>query len=142
MSALPPAGFEIPVDDETFWAATTSGTLLVGRCDACADFFWYPRPFCPSCGGSAHLVPATGAGVIYSFTVVRKARGAFREAVPYVVAYVELSEGIRILSNIVDCDLASVRIGLPVEIAFDDPADVDPENRPRLYRFRPVAQGG
>jgi len=136
MTALPGADVDAAPDDEQFWAAAGEGTLLLGRCDACESAFWYPRPFCPACGGAAGTVPARGTGVVYSYTVVRKARGAFGEAVPYVVAYVELSEGPRILSNVVDCDPAQVSIGLPVEIGFDDAG----AGR-RLYRFKPRPGG-
>ncbi len=138
MSALPVVDREISPDDALFWRGVDAGTLLIGHCDGCSTSFWYPRPFCPTCGGDARTVPASGAGTVYSFTVVRKARGAFGDCVPYVVAYVELSEGPRILTNIVDCDPADVSIGMPVEIGFD--AHPAGEGR-RVYRFRPRPGG-
>lgn len=134
MNQLPPAGFEPTPDDQEFWAATEHGVLSVCRCSSCGRISWYPRPFCPFCGGPTTLVPATGRGTVYSYTIVRRARGAFRECAPYVVAYVELEEGPRILSNVVGCDPQDVRVGLPVTVAFDEPSG---QGGPRLYRFRP-----
>lgn len=136
----------ITVDESPqFWAATERGELLVPRCDACGRFSWPPRPFCPLCGSqdTVSLIPATGTGTVYSFTIVRKARGAFRELTPYVVAYVELDEGPRILSNIIGVDPESVRIGARVQVTFDLHPDGPPSTDPpsasaaRLYRFRP-----
>lgn len=139
MSRLPPAGFEPSADDQEFWSATERGVLLVSRCDSCAQISWYPRPFCPYCAATTQLVPASGRGTVYSYTIVRRARGDFRERTPYVVAYVELAEGPRILSNVVDCDPQDVRIGLPVSVTFDEPSE---QGGPRLYRFRPDASTG
>ncbi len=136
MNALPAAAFDVPLDDQEFWSATERGILLLDHCPSCGIHSWYPRPFCPSCGGEPERVPAAGTGVVYSYTVVRKARGAFRELTPYVVAYVELTEGPRVLTNVIDCDPAEVRIGLPVVICFDEAAG---PGSPRLYRFRPAA---
>ncbi len=137
MSTPWPRGpLEAPADDP-FWAATTRGVLLIPRCETCAASSWPPRPFCPRCGAAEApaLVPAAGTGTIYSYTVVRRARGDYRDLVPYVVAYVELDEGPRVLSNIVDADPEAVRIGQPVEIVFDEPGE--DASAPRRYRFRP-----
>ncbi|WP_067452053.1 Zn-ribbon domain-containing OB-fold protein [Actinomadura macra] len=142
MSAqLPQAAITLADADETFWAATAEGRLLLTRCEPCATVIWYPRPFCPRCGGSdVTRFPASGAGTVYSYTVVRKARGEYRELTPYVVAYVELAEGPRILTNIVGCDPAEVHIGQLVTLVFDAPAPAaDGDVGARLYRFHPTA---
>ncbi|GAA4233676.1 hypothetical protein GCM10022254_36660 [Actinomadura meridiana] len=107
--------------------------LLLSRCESCATVIWYPRPFCPRCGGRDVMrFPASGEATVYTYTVVRKARGEYRDRTPYVVAYVELAEGPRVLTNIIDCDPAEVHIGQPVTLTFDTPSD-----GPGLYRFRP-----
>ncbi|MFI0405618.1 Zn-ribbon domain-containing OB-fold protein [Actinomadura sp. 3N508] len=131
---LPPADF---TSNETFWTATAEGRLLLPRCESCATVIWYPRPFCPRCGGR-HVTwfPASGEATVYSYTVVRKARGEYRDLTPYVVAYVELAEGPRILTNIVGCDPSEVSIGQPVTLMFDPPEEGAAAG-PRLYRFRP-----
>ncbi|QXJ25650.1 Zn-ribbon domain-containing OB-fold protein [Actinomadura graeca] len=140
-AALPGAGPAPAGADGTFWAATAEGRLMLPRCESCAKPFWYPRPFCPRCGGrDLTWSPASGEATVYSYTVVRKARGEYRELTPYVVAYVELAEGPRILTNIVDSDPAEVRIGDPVTLVFDVPVpeEADGGARARLYRFRPA----
>ncbi|TMR06637.1 Zn-ribbon domain-containing OB-fold protein [Actinomadura soli] len=136
-----PAGFTPAGADETFWTATTEGRLLLPRCESCATVIWYPRPFCPRCGGRDVMwFPASGEATVYSYTVVRKARGGYRELTPYVVAYVELAEGPRILTNIVGCDPSEVGIGQAVTLVFDAPAAAAEDGgvRARLYRFRPA----
>ncbi len=113
MSVASPKG-----ENAEFWAAARDGVLLLPRCRDCAEFFWYPREFCPLCGGvDVELVPAAGTGHVHSRTIVRQAGGEFGEAVPYVLAYVELDEGIRLLTNVVDCDPESVGIGDAVALA-------------------------
>ncbi|MFI0482993.1 Zn-ribbon domain-containing OB-fold protein [Actinomadura sp. 9N215] len=151
---LPRADFTPADSDATFWTATAEGRLLLPRCESCATVIWYPRPFCPRCGGrDVTFFPASGEATVYSYTVVRKARGDYRDLTPYVVAYVELAEGPRILTNIVGCDPAEVQIGQPVTLLFDPPAadggdrdandgDIDDGGiRARLYRFRPTGGG-
>jgi hypothetical protein len=79
-------------------------------------------------------MPASGRGTVYTFTVVhRSAVEGFRDALPYVVAYIELEEGPRVLTNIVDCDPASVVVGMPVTVVFHDTGAGS-----ALFRFRPA----
>jgi uncharacterized protein len=122
-------------ETEPFWQATGRGELLLQRCTSCDRISWPVRSFCPHCGAPA-LVPlaASGRGAVYSYTVVRKSGGAWRDATPYVIGYVELAEGPRILTNIVGCAPEDVRIGLPVELSFARTA-----NGFALYRFMPAA---
>jgi uncharacterized OB-fold protein len=123
--------------DEEFWTATTEGRLLLRRCDACGTVIWYPRPICPSCHSTdTSWTDASGMGTVYSFTVVRRGVGRFATAVPYVFAYVELAEGPRVMTNVVDCDPETVYIGMPVELVFHDTGE-----RSALYRFRPTSVG-
>lgn len=130
LPAPPPPGDD---DNAEFWAATAEGRLLLRRCDSCGTVIWYPRPVCPDCHStSTSWFDASGRGHVYSFTVVRRARGPFAAAAPYVLAYVELEEGPRVMTNIVECDPEQVRIGLPVEVVFHDTGEGS-----ALYRFRP-----
>jgi uncharacterized OB-fold protein len=98
---------------------------------------WYPRPFCPSCASTrVAWIEASGRGTVYSFTVNRRGQAdlpAYREAGTYVLAYVELEEGPRMLTNIVDCDPDSVHIGQRVEVVFHDTGQGT-----ALPRFRPA----
>lgn len=77
---------------------------------------------------------ASGTGIIYSFTVARRATGQYREAAPYVLAYVELDEGPRLMTNIVGCPVDQVAIGQPVEVVFHDTGDGS-----ALPRFQPAS---
>ncbi len=118
-----------------YWAAAKRHKLALQRCAACERFVFYPRALCPHCG-SAELVwgEASGRGQIYTFTVARRATmRPFEPDVPYVIAVVELEEGPRMTTNIVDCDPDAIRVGMPVVAAFED---VTPEIT--LVKFRPV----
>ena len=120
-----------------FWDATAEGRLLLPKCQDCAGLIWFPRPFCPQCGSlNIDWVQASGKGTIYSFTVNRRGAGdlvEYKDPVPYVLAYVELEEGPRIMTNIVGCDPDSVRIGQAVEVVFHDTGQGS-----ALYRFKPA----
>lgn len=111
-----------------YWAAADEGRLSTRRCQACGQLHWYPRPICPFCQGDTDWVPLSGQGRIYSVSVTRKAG-----PIAYAIAYVELDEGITMLSNIVDCDLDRLAIGQRVQVCFQ-PA----EDGRMIPMFRPV----
>jgi uncharacterized OB-fold protein len=116
-----------------FWAATTEGRLVLARCGN-GHVIWYPRVICPDCHSTGvEWITASGRGRIYTYTVVHRARGAYQDATPYVVAYVELAEGPRIVTNIVGADPSTVHIGQEVEAVFADTG-----GDAALVRFRPV----
>ena len=123
---------------KVFWDATAEGKLLLPKCTECQTLIWFPRPFCPSCGSlSVDWVQASGKGTIYTYTVNRRGAGdlpEYRDPGPYVLAYVELEEGPRIMTNIVECDVDSVRIGQAVEVVFHDTGAGT-----ALVRFRPAS---
>lgn len=124
-----------------FWDAVEDGRLLLERCSGCQAVIWYPRGFCPRCGSTAtQWIEASGLGTVYTYTVARRSFGAWASVTPYVIAYIELAEGPRILSNVADVPPDEVRIGMPVEVVFSKAA-----GRPAIYRFRPAgaaAAGG
>ena len=95
-----------------FWQAAAQGRLLLRRCTACGKTHWYPRAICPHCLGDTAWEEADGSGVIYSYTVMRRAPE------PYAVAYVTLDAGPTLLSNIVGCDFDALRIGQRVTLAW------------------------
>ena len=137
-----PTGVRLPVppasispDNAEHFQALEDGRLLLPRCDRCSTVFWYPRHHCPTCGArTVSWVTASGRGVIYSFTVVRRGSGPYADVGPYVLAYVELDEGVRVLCNITGVgDMQSLNIGMPVEAVFDR----EPETAV-LLRFRPI----
>lgn len=98
---------------EPYFAAARDGVLKLRRCKACGEPHWYPRPICPFCQGDTEWVQAKGTGEIYSVSVTRRAG-----PVPYALAYVRLDEGVTMMTNIVDCDLDTVRIGQRVKVCF------------------------
>ncbi|WP_042663392.1 Zn-ribbon domain-containing OB-fold protein [Haloferax sp. ATB1] len=133
MSDLPTPRPFITPETELFWSATTEERLLLRRCTDCETVYFYPRELCPDClSEDTEWTEASGEGVIYTYTVTRQTRGPYGDATPYVLAYVELEEGPRIVTNIVECDPDDLEIGQAVEVVFDD---VDDEAS--LYRFRP-----
>jgi uncharacterized OB-fold protein len=130
LPGLPPTP---TADDEPFWTAAAAGKLILPRCAKCAIFIWYPKAVCPVCHATdIEWVPASGRGAVYSFTINHRAFGPWTDFAPYVIAYVELEEGPRVLTNIVGTDPGSVRIGQSVEAVFE------PAGPTRLLRFRPA----
>jgi uncharacterized OB-fold protein len=125
---IPPA--TVTPDNEEHFAALAEERLLLPRCRSCGEVFWYPRHFCPFCGAlGVEWIEASGRGTVYSFTVVRRGGlGPYAEAMPYVVAYVELEEGPRVMTNLLDED---VEIGDPVEAVFERS-----DAAPPMLRFR------
>jgi uncharacterized OB-fold protein len=120
MSQLPAPSPIINPDTEAFWEATTEDKLLIGRCNSCQHSYYYPRPQCPECfGNDTKLVEASGVGTIYACTLVRQAGGLFADATPYILAYVELEENPRIMTNIVGVSYSDIAIGDKVEVVFD-----------------------
>jgi uncharacterized OB-fold protein len=130
LPALPP----VPnPDDAPFWEAAADGRLVLPRCRSCGTFIWYPRAFCPDCHtAGVEWVQASGRGTIYSFTVNQRGFGPWAEYAPYVIAYVQLDEGPRVLTNIVGADPDEISIGAPVTAVFE------PAGTTRVVRFTPV----
>jgi uncharacterized OB-fold protein len=125
------------IDEETrgFWEALARHELYLQRCRSCGTKRFYPRAVCPACLSSAtEWVRASGRGTVYSFTVTHQNQApGFREELPYVLAIIELDEGVRLMTNVVGCSPDAVRIGMPVEVVFDD---VTPDVT--LAKFRPA----
>jgi len=135
-SPLPAPAPDRTPETAQFWDATVDGHLQLPHCDACGAVIWYPRSMCPACGGtSISWADASGLGTVYSFSVVHRGAGRYRDAVPYVVAYVELDEGPRVLTNLVGCPPDEVHIGQRVQLVWSDTGEGS-----SLYRFEPTAQ--
>ncbi len=103
----------ISLETEAYWAAANEGKLLMKKCGDCGKTHFYPRAICPHChGGNTEWYEASGKGVIYSYSVMR------RGATPYAIAYVTVDEGITMMTNIVDCDYDALAVGQAVEVTF------------------------
>lgn len=130
--SLPVAAPTVTEETREFWDGLAQGRFLLPRCNGCAAWIWYPRGFCPVCGSlDTAWHEASGRGRVYSYTVVRKSGlPGWSELVPYVIAYVELDEGPRVMSNIVGCDPDTLTIGSAVRVVF--PTGEDGQ---ALFRF-------
>ena len=108
-----------------FWDAAKRHQMVLPRCKTCANLFFYPRELCPNCYSSdTEWVGVSGKGRLYSYTVVyQPAHPAFQPDTPYIYAIVQLDEGPRIPTNLVDCEIEDARIDMPVEVAFEDVSD-------------------
>ena len=108
-----------------YWEACRRGQLLIQRCDSCNEYQFYPRGVCVGCfTPNIKWVQASGKGTVWTFTVTRQNRApGFAEDVPYVLALVELDEGVKMFTNIIDCPPQDVHIGMPVEVTFRRASD-------------------
>ena len=100
--------------DEPYFQAAAEGKLLLKKCNACGEVHHYPRALCPFCfSEKVEWVQAKGTGEIYTYSVTR--RGG---PVPYCIAYVTLDEGPKMMTNIVDTDLDTIKCGQKVKVVF------------------------
>ena len=115
MNRIEPPASEIA---EPFWNATREGRLVLQWCTACEKPIWYPREVCPGClGDDLEWRDAAGEGVVYACTVEHKADD------PYVVALVDLDEGVRLLSNVVGGPPEQVVVGDRVRVTWEPLSD-------------------
>ena len=117
---------------QPFWDATREGRLIVQRCSTCRAWVWTPQMACRDClTETLEWEPVAGKGHVYTYVVIHQAAIAAFKA-PYVIAVVELDEGPRLFTDLVQVEPASVCIDLPVELAWEFVDEVG------LYHFRPV----
>jgi uncharacterized OB-fold protein len=115
---------QITPEARELWKGCRKHELLIQRCLACGTLRHYPRIMCPSCGSwDVEWVKVSGKGKVYSWTVAYQAfHPAFVKEVPYASVIVELDEGVRLVTNIVDAKPEELYIGMPVEAIFEDAA--------------------
>ncbi|HEX4218263.1 MAG TPA: Zn-ribbon domain-containing OB-fold protein [Acidimicrobiales bacterium] len=106
-------------DNRFFWEAAAEGRLVAQKCADCGRLHHPPRPMCPTCHSVEQTtVELAGTGTVYSYSILHHPQHpAF--SYPVLAVLVELDEGIRMLSNLVDADPGTVSIGLPVEVRFE-----------------------
>ena len=117
--------FDLPAPEpetEAFWDAARERRLLVKRCADCGEAHFYPRPFCPRCWSeNVKWEDASGHATLYTWSTVHvNDLPPFHERVPYVAAIVELSEGPRMMTNVVDCDAEELAVGMSLEVRYRD----------------------
>ena len=111
-------------ESDFYWEKCKQHELWLRNCLDCNQPFFYPRDICPTCfSRNTNWIPSSGNGKIHAFTIVQRApTPAFQDRVPFVAAVVELDEGPRIPTNIinVDADPDVVHVGMPVSVLFED----------------------
>lgn len=130
--------FDLPTVDEgtrPWWDAAREGRLLVKRCAACSRAHFYPRLFCPYCWSTdVDWEQASGRATLYTWSVVHSNDlPPFPERLPYVAAVVDLDEGPRMMTNLVDGEPGDLRAGMPLEVAFREVSETV-----TLPMFRPA----
>ena len=118
-----------------FWANLREHKLTAQRCASCNKIFGYPpQSHCPHCLSSDYQwVPLSGKGTVYSHIAYHRAwHPAYQDKVPYNVSLVDLAEGGRLVTNVIGCAPEEVKIGMNVEVIFEDLPDYT------LPKFQPV----
>ena len=107
---------------EKFWEGAKEGKLLIQVCKDCKSTIFYPRKFCPECwSGNLGWIEASGKAKVFTFsTAYDMVEPKFTDELPYTIAYVDLDEGIRMMTRIVDCKPEDVRIDMDVEVVFQE----------------------
>jgi uncharacterized protein len=121
---------------QPFWDGLRRHQIQIQQCTACSRFVFYPRSNCPFC-----LAPdlawkeVSGAGTVYTFTIARRPTAPpFADEVPQKIAVIELEEGVRLTTTLVNIEPEAITIGMRVKPVFDDIADKDIT----LLRYEPV----
>lgn len=115
----------IPVPDEAsrpFFEGARQHKLIIQRCASCGAAHWPVKSRCPVCFSTdISWVQASGKGSLYTFALMHQImHPAFASEIPYNVVEVDLEEGVRVMSTIVGCSHDDLRIGMPLEVTFED----------------------
>jgi len=127
---------EIRPETKPYWDACKKHELLIPKSKETGELFFYPRAMSPGDDMSEDIewVKSKGKGKVWTFSVHHMGPSkAYKGDPPHVVALVEMEEGVKMMSNIVDCDPHDVQIGMEVEVVFDDVTD-----DVTLPKFKPV----
>jgi uncharacterized OB-fold protein len=119
---MPEPGRALPQptpETQHFWDGTRENQLRLQRCAECAKVYFPPRPFCPACASrKVSVFPASGKARLYSYVIHHRKVPGFTP--PYAIAVVELAEGPRMMTNIVDCPQTpeALLLDMPLEVVF------------------------
>jgi hypothetical protein len=107
---------------QPYWDGARMGELRIQKCRECGNAWHPPLHRCPRCHSAAiDWVAASGKATLYSYTVVHHAAHvAVADRVPYVVGLATLAEGPRVVCNVIDCERADVRVGMPLAVTFQE----------------------
>ena len=129
----------ITTEAKPFWDAAAQQKLMIQRCQDCNAWVWTPRPSCNECGSEkVEWTQMSGKGEVYSFTIIRQVVGraaskAFEPDIPYVIAWVDLDEGPRLITNIIGCSVDEVKLGMKVTVQFEKASE-----KVWLPKFKPA----
>ena len=114
-------------ESDYYWEKAKAHELWLRNCGDCDQAYFYPRDICPHCfSRNTSWIQASGKGTLHTFAIVHRApTPAFRDDAPFVVAMVDLEEGVRMPTNLVEVepDPAGITIGMAVEVVFEDITD-------------------
>lgn len=105
-------------ESERYWKAASNDRLLLSKCPDCDLVIHYPRARCPDCFTETKWTEASGDGTVYSYSVAERMEGWPEADLPLVVAYVELAEGPRMMTNLIECDPGDISVGDSVTAVF------------------------
>ena len=128
---------EFRPETQPFWDACKNHELLLPRSKETGEFFFYPRSFSPGDDmAEVEWAKSSGKAKVWTFSIHHMGPSkAYKGEPPYVVALVEMEEGVKMMTNIVDVDPKDVYIGMEVEVVFDDVTD-----EVTLPKFKPVGK--
>ncbi len=107
-------------ETQHYWDGAAAGKLLLQSCAACQHVYFPPRPFCAACGSrEVSVVEASGKGTLHSYVIHHRKVPGFTP--PYAIAVVELAEGPRMMTNIIDSPQTpeALVLDMPLEVAFE-----------------------
>ncbi len=112
------------MDTQPFWTAAKSGKLMIQYCKDTGKPQFFPRPVSMATGRrNLEWREVSGRGTVYSFTNTFSAWPGHEDRVPYLVALVELEEGVRMLCNLMNVKAGAVKIGMPVKLCWEKLSD-------------------
>ncbi len=102
--------------DRAYFEAASRGVLTIQQCSSCDHRQFPPKLICSACGAEPTWLEVSGSGVINTFTIARR-HGVepFKSLAPFVLAMIDLPEGVRLMGNVTGIDVDSVRVGQPVQ---------------------------
>jgi hypothetical protein len=112
-------------ETQHYWDGARAGELRLQTCNACDNTYFPPRPFCPDCGSrEVSVITASGRGFLYSYVINHLPSPGFENG-PYAIAVVELEEGPRLMSNILDCAQTpeALQLDMALEVTFEKLTD-------------------
>ena len=111
-------------ESDFYWEKCRAHELWLRHCRSCDQAYFYPRDICPLCfSRDTDWIQSNGVGTVHTFSIVHRGpTAAFRDRTPYVAAMVELEDGVRMPTNLVEVepDPSVIKIGMAVEVVFED----------------------